>query len=49
MRKAKKNDKLEAIKQLKSVPLHDYFFENQGDLTFANRSEAWGIDSTGIL
>ena len=47
-RKPKKQEKLKAIQELKSVPLHDYFFENRGDLTFANQSAAWGISQPGF-
>ncbi|QHT71508.1 VCBS repeat-containing protein [Rhodocytophaga rosea] len=45
---AKKKKKLEAVKALKIVPLSDYLFENKGDLTFSNRSSAWGIDVKGF-
>ena len=45
---AKKTQKLEAIKQLKSVPIRDYLFSNNNDLTFTDRSEEWGIEKAGF-
>jgi enediyne biosynthesis protein E4 len=39
----KKAEKLKAIKELASIPLQDYFFENNGDLTFAKKSSEWGF------
>ena len=45
---AKRNKKLEAIQQLKSVPLHDYLFENTNKLTFVDRSADWGIKKPGF-
>lgn len=29
--------------RLKSAKIHNYIYQNEGDLTFADRSEAWGI------
>jgi hypothetical protein len=45
---AKKAKKLEDIKALESVPLLDYLFENQGELSFEDRSETWGIKEKGF-
>src|SRR5688572_14374795 len=45
---AKADRKLNAIKSLEGAILKNYIFENQGDLTFSNQSEAWGFDSKGI-
>ena len=45
---AKRTQKLEAIKQLKSVPIRDYLFANDGDLTFTDRSSDWGIEQAGF-
>jgi hypothetical protein len=39
---ARKEEKLKAIHQLKKIPLPDYLFENNGDLTFRKRSPDWG-------
>ncbi|MFZ9661198.1 MAG: VCBS repeat-containing protein, partial [Chitinophagaceae bacterium] len=45
---AKKEEKLKAIQNLKKIPLHDYLFENNGDLTFHKRSEDWGFTEPGF-
>ena len=45
---AKRTKKLEAIQQLKGVPLHDYLFENTDKLTFVDRSADWGIKKPGF-
>jgi len=45
---AKRNQKLKAIKDLPEIPLSDYLFENNNDLTFTNRSIEWGIDRPGF-
>ena len=45
---AKTDRKLNAIKSLEGAILRNYVFENKGDLTFSNQSEAWGMDSKGI-
>ena len=34
----------EASRDLSGAHLHNYLFENDGDLTFTNRSEAWGMN-----
>lgn len=39
----RKQKKLEAIKELPSAAVKNYFFKNSGDLKFENVSEAWGI------
>jgi enediyne biosynthesis protein E4 len=44
----KKAEKLKAIKELASFPLQDYFFENNGDLTFAKKSSEWGFTEKGF-
>jgi hypothetical protein len=44
---AKKAEKLEAIKSLEAIEYRDYVFENKGDLTFTDRSYAWGIRRPG--
>jgi hypothetical protein len=45
---AKLAKKQENVLQLEGVSIADYLFENQGDLTFANRSEDWGIRTPGF-
>ena len=45
---AKRELKLKAIKELENIPLQDYLFENNGNLTFTKRSEEWGFDKTGF-
>ena len=42
---SKKAEKLKAIHSLVKVPLNNYLYENNGDLTFTNRIEDWGFDS----
>ncbi|MGD1892744.1 MAG: VCBS repeat-containing protein [Cyclobacteriaceae bacterium] len=45
---AKLAKKQENVLQLDGVSIADYLFENQGDLTFTNRSEDWGIRTPGF-
>lgn len=45
---AKRNEKLKAIKNLANVPLQNYLFENNNDLTFANKSDDWGFKEKGF-
>ena len=45
---AKRNIKLNAIKNLAKIPLQDYLFENNNNLTFTKRSEEWGFDEPGF-
>ncbi len=40
--------KFEKIKSLEGLKLRNYFFENNGNLTFADHSEIWGIDRKGF-
>ena len=44
----KRNQKLKAIKELVKIPLQDYLFENNNDLTFTKRSTEWGIGQPGF-
>lgn len=46
--KAKEEIKLTTIKSLPGAALRDYLFENNGDLTFTDRSLEWGIDQAGF-
>ncbi|MEP7106494.1 MAG: FG-GAP-like repeat-containing protein [Ferruginibacter sp.] len=41
-------EKLKAVKALAKVPLLDYLFENNGDLTFTRRSVEWGFTRPGF-
>lgn len=42
--KGERNEKiLEMLKQVPSTPLHSFIFSNNGDLTFADKSDAWGF------
>lgn len=43
----KLENKRMAIKSLPGAALRDYLFENNGDLTFTDRSLEWGIDHPG--
>ena len=45
---AKKKKKLMAIEELPSAPVHNYFFKNNGDLTFKDSSKEWGSKSPSI-
>lgn len=45
---AKRNQKLKAIKDLAKIPLQDYLFENNNNLTFTKRSTEWGIGQPGF-
>ena len=44
---ARKEIKRTAISSLPGAALLDYLYENNGDLTFTNRSSEWGIDQPG--
>ncbi|HEY9488130.1 MAG TPA: VCBS repeat-containing protein [Chryseosolibacter sp.] len=45
---AKMEKKLEAIKALGGAELQNYIYENNGDMTFTNRSSAWGLHQKGF-
>ena len=45
---AKRAEKLKAIKELKNIPLQNYLFENNSDLTFSKRSDDWGFTQKGF-
>ncbi len=45
---AKRAEKLKAIKTLANIPLQDYLFENNNDLTFTKRSADWGFNEPGF-
>jgi enediyne biosynthesis protein E4 len=45
---AKREEKLKAIKNLENVPLQNYLFENNNDLTFTKRSDDWGFTQKGF-
>ncbi len=45
---AKRQEKLKAIKDLPGVPLQNYLFENNNDLTFTDRSGDWGFMEKGF-
>jgi hypothetical protein len=45
---SKMEKKLEAIKDLEGAALQNYIYENNGDLTFTNRSTAWGLHQKGF-
>lgn len=44
----RKQRKLNAIKALPSAAIKNYFFKNNGDLTFSNTSERWGIKDANL-
>ena len=39
-----KADTLHLVTSMSSTPIHNYFYENQGDITFKNRSLSTGFD-----
>jgi enediyne biosynthesis protein E4 len=45
---AKRAEKLHAIHALDNVPLQNYLFENNSDLTFSKRSDEWGFTEKGF-
>jgi len=45
---AKTDKKLEAIKALKGAALKNYVYANNGDLTFTNQTQAWGLQEEGF-
>lgn len=45
---AKREEKLKAIKELTNVPLQNYLFENNGNLSFTKRSDDWGFTQKGF-
>jgi enediyne biosynthesis protein E4 len=45
---AKRAEKLKAIKDLAKISLQNYLYENNGDLTFAKRSDDWGFSQKGF-
>jgi hypothetical protein len=45
---AERSAKLKAVKALAKVPLQNYLFENNGDLTFTKRNEEWGFGESGF-
>jgi enediyne biosynthesis protein E4 len=47
-KESKRTKKLADIKALESVPLQDYLFENNGNLTFTKRSNEWGFTEKGF-
>lgn len=45
---ARREEKLKAIKSLENVPLQNYLFENNNDLTLTKRSDDWGFTQKGF-
>jgi hypothetical protein len=45
---SKLDKKLSAIKALDGAALRNYLFENDGHLSYRDRSEAWGMEETGF-
>ncbi|MEQ9438743.1 MAG: VCBS repeat-containing protein [Cyclobacteriaceae bacterium] len=41
----KREKSMELAKMLKEAKIHNYAFKNNGDLTFTDQSEAWGVDA----
>ncbi|HET6567196.1 MAG TPA: VCBS repeat-containing protein, partial [Rhodothermales bacterium] len=48
MRKSRTLSDAELIAQMPHVPIPNYAFRNDGDLTFTNVSTAWGLDDTSF-
>ena len=40
-----KKPKEQVLKQIPEIKLHNYAFHNNGDLTFSDASEAWGLSA----
>jgi enediyne biosynthesis protein E4 len=47
-KEGKKIKEFEAIQQLSSTKIRNYLFRNNGNLTFENKSEAWGLEEKSI-
>jgi enediyne biosynthesis protein E4 len=45
---AKRDEKLKAIHALENVPIQNYLFENNDNLTFSKRSDEWGFTQKGF-
>jgi len=45
---SKTDKKLNTIKALEGAALQNYFYENNGNLIFTDRSQAWGIQGKGF-
>jgi len=45
---AERAAELKAVHELAKVPLQNYLFENNNDLTFTNRSDDWGFGEKGF-
>lgn len=45
---AKREQKLKAIKDLANIPLQNYLFENNDNLTFTKRTDDWGFKQKGF-
>lgn len=45
---AKREEKLKAIHALPNIPLNDYLFENNGNLSFKNSSKDWGFETASF-
>lgn len=43
-----KADTLHLVTSMTSTPVHNYIFENQGNLDFKDRSDDWGMDEKGF-
>ncbi|MEN2282727.1 VCBS repeat-containing protein [Algoriphagus sp. SE2] len=43
-----KADTLHLVTSMTSTPIHNYIFENQGNLEFTDRSKDWGFDEKGF-
>ncbi len=44
----RRRDLFKELKKLPEVKLHNYLFRNNGDLTFSDRSEDWGMEDTNF-
>ncbi|UII25489.1 VCBS repeat-containing protein [Fulvivirga maritima] len=44
----KSDNQLEKVKKMPSEPIANYVFKNNGDLTFENKIEAWGLTDKGF-
>jgi hypothetical protein len=47
-RAGEKPDTLKLVSFMKSTPVHNFVFRNNGDLTFADKSTDWGFEQKGF-
>ena len=48
LRSKEKADTFQLVSRMTSTPVHNYIFKNNRDLTFLNKSMAWGFEKKGF-